>query len=663
MKIGLKLPLIMAVIAVSALYLAELISTTNARNTIFEAGQYRLMAVATSRAAEVRSVMASVSADMRAKANNPVILEATRAFVRSWHSTSDADRGAIQRAFVDDSPHPAGEREKLVDAGTGTAYAGVHRYFHEFFASHAASRAYDDLYIVSPDGRVVYSVRKFSTFGADLRSENAQGTPVGTAFAKAAASTDDAKVTMTDFLPYAAHGGAPTAFFAIPVRTNTGVLEGVLIISLPAKALDTIVNRPDGLGETGAVAFLGSDALPRAGPGIPEADWADSVDLKLQLVRDGGSAMLANATEEPYVAAFAPVRLNGSYYAVIARQKRSAILAPAEVLRRETLRDGVAVLGFVCLVGLLLARSISTPLTAVGNAMGRVARREYEMDIPGRRRADEIGGIARELDSFRAALLAAEANDREHTFKSAAFEATSAALMLVDRELTIIYVNESLVELMSEHRISLGRNVWDFRPDALPGRNLAALFPGAERLRKEAGQGHRAAEMRLGNSYLTLAMEPVRDGPDGQLLGYVVEWADVTQRRLSSAVLGAIDTALPVASFSPDGRLIATNPPFRRWTGLPPQLLNGHHWNTLFPQNACKDAKCWSRTLEGAGRHVRLQLCPARASALPVILCRVDNDRGRAQRFVLIALSDLPAVSASAAAPVEAEVPRSKEIS
>ena len=118
-----------------------------------------------------------------------------------------------------------------------------------------------------------------------------------------------------------------------------------------------------------------------------------------------------------------------------------------------------------------------------------------------------------------------------------------------------------------------------------------------------------------------------------------------------------------VASFFPDGRLIATNPPFRRWTGLPPQLLNGHHWNTLFPQNACKDAKCWSRTLEGAGRHVRLQLCPARASALPVILCRVDNDRGRAQRFVLIALSDLPAASASAAVPVEAGVPRSKEIS
>ena len=133
MKIGLKLPLIMAVIAVSALYLAELISTTNARNTIFEAGQYRLMAVATSRAAEVRSVMESVSADMRAKANNPVILEATRAFVRSWQSTSDAERGAIRRAFVDNNPHPAGEREKLVDAGTGTAYAGVHRYFHEFF--------------------------------------------------------------------------------------------------------------------------------------------------------------------------------------------------------------------------------------------------------------------------------------------------------------------------------------------------------------------------------------------------------------------------------------------------------------------------------------------------------------------------------------------------
>ena len=291
----------------------------------------------------------------------------------------------------------------------------------------------------------------------------------------------------------------------------------------------------------------------------------------------------------------------------------------------------------------MLARSISGPLQAVGQAMGQVARRNYDVEIPGRQRRDEIGDIARRLDVFRASLVAADATEREHAFKSAAFEATSAALMLIDRDMTIIYVNQCLVDLMAQHRIALERNVSDFRPDALPGRGLIALYPGAERLRVAAVDGQGNAEMQLGHSHLALAMAPVRAGDGSQILGYVVEWKDVTRRRLSDAVTGAVDATLPVASFSPDGRLIEANPPFLRWTSIPGQAVYGEHWNAIFQAKRNGIARPWAEIAKMSTQQESMCVHAKGGARLSAMLCRVTNYRGRTRRFVLIAGSDIGA--------------------
>lgn len=628
----------MALTTVVALYLAELITTTNARATILTAGQDRLMAVASGRAAEVHGVLAAVRADVRAKANNPVILEATRGFVSGWERMGSLAAPTLRASYMHGASAVPDHVPKAGDQGS--AYRQVHGYYHRFFANHADARDYANLYIVSPAGRVVYSVRKKASFGADLHNGLFEETGLAMAFARAVNARDNADIS-TDFEPYEIETGQLSAFFGVSILGESGRVEGVLIIRLPASALAVIVDRPDGLGQTGQVAILGVDMVTRTGPEIAFAAQPTGAQPGHDVVRDGGLAVLGADGPVPQVAAFAPFVFQGMQFAVVAWQERREIFASAQLLRQETLRDGVPALALVCVIGIMLARSISGPLEAVGSAMGSVAAQRYDFDIPCRNRRDEIGTIARRLDLFRASLVAADATERENAFKSAAFEAASAALMLTDRDMTIIYVNRRLVELMTAHRIALERNVSDFRPSALPGRDLAALFPGAARLQEAAETDDATAEIRLGQSHLELSMAPVRAHKSTKILGYVVEWKDVTERWVSDAVIGALNATLPLASFSNDGRLIEANPPFLRWVLRQDHALLGEHWNTIFHNDSPGGAGSWSVLSADTVQHQRFQICPRNTDPLSAILSRVKNDRGRVQRYVLVAGSDV----------------------
>ena len=74
-----------------------------------------------------------------------------------------------------------------------------------------------------------------------------------------------------------------------------------------------------------------------------------------------------------------------------------------------------AVLGLAIPVSLIAAQRIARPLTDMAGAMGRLAKGDTALDIPGRGRSDEVGTMAEALEKFREQ---AEAN--------AAFEAAAA---------------------------------------------------------------------------------------------------------------------------------------------------------------------------------------------------------------------------------------------
>ncbi len=647
LKIGIKLPLVMVLIGAVSLVLAGFIASSHTRESVLVAGQDRLMAVAESRAAEMEGELQGVRADLQAKVANPVILEAARAFVTAFELYGPAATEDLRRLYVTENSNPKDFRNRLVNAGDGSGYSLVHRRYHRFFAAYATSFGYADIYIVSPDGRIVYSVTKSEDFMAKIGTDGGTDTRMSHLYRATMRTPADISDRMTDF---DGHGDGLSALFSIPIRSPQGTLEAILIFRLSTGILDQIMQRPEGLGRTGEAFVIGSDrrlrtALRGAASAIVRLNGRDSPAVAQAFANRRGVVRHTDDKGKGVVTAYVPIFFQGLQFAVMAQQSEDEILVSAQRLHKRMLQDGVFALYLVSIVGLIIARSMSVPLVRVGEVMKRVALRDFEGTIPDRKRRDEIGGIARQLDAFRASLAASDGLERENAFKSAAFQATSAALMLADRNLTIIYVNQSLINLMKENSIAIDRQVPDFRPDALPGRNVTSFFPGAFRSKSRDGvSAHFQEEIKLGQRHMRIGMGPILD-IDGEVLGYVIEWEDSTQARLNKAVLDTIDRHMPIAGFSPDGRLIDANSQFEEWVGSSKAELLGRSWDWLFVHETPADAgrsktARWAdvaRSEDDRGR--LLELCPVLDDGPPMPVCMnaVRDEHGSLQRYVLLA--------------------------
>lgn len=111
----------------------------------------------------------------------------------------------------------------------------------------------------------------------------------------------------------------------------------------------------------------------------------------------------------------------------------------------------------------------------------------------------------------------------------------------------------------------------------------------------------------------------------------------MTLPRLNLAVIAAVNTALPICSFTSDGRLIETNAPFAVWAAQSESALLGVRWNALFWQSRDADNPRWDEVLARGKHEIELVLAPNSAAALPCTLSRITTDQGKLLRFVLSA--------------------------
>ena len=93
---------------------------------------------------------------------------------------------------------------------------------------------------------------------------------------------------------------------------------------------------------------------------------------------------------------------------------------------------------------------------AVAKAMQDVASGNLSTEVPGRRRADEIGAIAGALSSLRADLQQAQLTQEENAFRSAAIGGTGSALMLVGPDMKLRYMNGACDSLLGSFAAHTG---------------------------------------------------------------------------------------------------------------------------------------------------------------------------------------------------------------
>ncbi|MFL4470600.1 methyl-accepting chemotaxis protein [Tateyamaria armeniaca] len=206
--------------------------------------------------------------------------------------------------------------------------------------------------------------------------------------------------------------------------------------------------------------------------------------------------------------------------------------------------------------------SMSRPLDQVGEAMGQVASKNFDLTVPHTQRGDEIGAIANRLEEFRSRLEIAQSQQREAAFKSAAFEGSSAPMMMVDEDYRIRFVNPECAALLDSLMPDLA-NVW---PEATIGEWVGldlATLPALKDMQGQADKTGTVAEcreisMRVGDRDVSVQINSAHDHKSRRI-GAVIEWTDCTVEQRNAAILCGIDASQMRVEFDTDGVCLSMN--------------------------------------------------------------------------------------------------------
>ncbi|MEJ2028851.1 MAG: methyl-accepting chemotaxis protein, partial [Maritimibacter sp.] len=228
----------------------------------------------------------------------------------------------------------------------------------------------------------------------------------------------------------------------------------------------------------------------------------------------------------------------------------------------------MAIVGAIAGLGLLamiffIRRWVTKPVAGLVHNVDGIASENYDVVIPSINRGDELGDISRSVDHLREQLQAGAEQAKQSRFRGAAFEASGAAMMMVDDALKITQINRAGITLFSENRDNFRSVAADFDPDQMIGYDVASFHPrlSASELSELLSDPENLPyedEIGVGDLRLRLAISAVRD-EHGASIGYVVEWMDETEEYLNRAVMGALDKSQIRADFSAEGELLSGN--------------------------------------------------------------------------------------------------------
>lgn len=281
-----------------------------------------------------------------------------------------------------------------------------------------------------------------------------------------------------------------------------------------------------------------------------------------------------SATSENGLSIAVPVKFgsNGDTVGAIVLQ---VTLAPSEtLLLQEKIRSTAVALGLILFAAAItvsiLRRMIIDPLRDIGGGLSHIADGDYETEIKSAGRNDEIGQIAMALDACRLRLAEARQELVEGAFKGAGFQNSSTPLAMFDNDRRLTHANSAFEHFAERVGLTAGPQDGDAGSVSFDDLGLADLSPDIQELEATLTQSQSypvSVELPVGKFHISLTIDRVHSA-QGEALGTVIEWRDVTETRLANAILKSLDQYQVRAVFAPDGKYINSNAEFELVTDM-----------------------------------------------------------------------------------------------
>lgn len=195
-----------------------------------------------------------------------------------------------------------------------------------------------------------------------------------------------------------------------------------------------------------------------------------------------------------------------------------------------------------------------------------------------------------------------------------AVDTASTALMMVDRDFIVTWVNRATIELLTRSE-SAFRQMWPgFEAKSIVGSCIDRFHQHPEHQRSllaDPSQLPFRTDISVGGLKFSLCVNGTYD-VNGVYDGNLLEWADVTELRALAGKVEAINRVQAVIEFSLDGRILDANENFLKAMGYVREEIVGQHHSLFVDPDYRRSPEYlafWERLRRGAfdaGQYKRL---------------------------------------------------------
>ncbi len=416
MKLSKKLPLLFTGLAAVTVIVSTYLVVMDAKKEIIHQESEKLIGLQASRSESLKTFLESIQQDLSSLSYNEYVRRALLDFDKGWDTfESNGVKNVeqhLQTLYIEDNDNKVGEKENLDYAPDGSLYSKVHGYYHPWFRHFLRLRSYYDIFLINPEGDLVYSVYKEADFATNMNTGKWSDSDLAHSFRAAAEKAGKDQQFFYDVRPYGPSGDAPASFLSQAILNDDDSLAGVLIFQLPIGKLDEVMKSTAGLGSTGKTYIVGSDYQLRSTTRF-HSDTSKGVSLESdsEAVKKGIAGKSSSDKHHAefskdfrntdVLSAYGPFDFMGARWAILAEMDKKEIFEPVAMLQRKAVMQAFGLLILVAGIGIWIARSISKPIRDMSDTMHTLAEGDFSTEIPGTDRSDEIGDMAASVSVFK----------------------------------------------------------------------------------------------------------------------------------------------------------------------------------------------------------------------------------------------------------------------
>jgi len=197
--------------------------------------------------------------------------------------------------------------------------------------------------------------------------------------------------------------------------------------------------------------------------------------------------------------------------------------------------QAVAVIVIFVVLGFVISRSITSPISAITEAISKLAEGDKDVQVPGVENSDEIGSMARAMNVLK--KTAAEAFGAK-----AALDGASSAAMIIGNDNRVRYLNRAATSVLTNAEADIRKEQPSFSASGLVGSDIATLHGSLSTLSSLQG-GHKSREV-IGPRTFDFDANPVMS-PLGDRIGVTLELEDLTASlAIEDEVAGLVEGAV-----------------------------------------------------------------------------------------------------------------------